>query len=81
MGQPADLTSLSPSLPVPVPRLPGIVQECPEHVRNCKPGEYISRDRWGRVGGLTVTEQRTHFAFWWEHGTLCRLSDCHLVTT
>ena len=43
---------------------PGIVQECPEHVRGCKPGEYISRDRWGRVGGLTHTEQRTHFAFW-----------------
>ena len=42
----------------------GIVQECPEHIRGCKPGEYISRDRWGRVGGLTVTEQRTHFAFW-----------------
>jgi len=42
----------------------GIVQECPEHIPGCKPGEYISRDRWGRVGGLTHTEQRTHFAFW-----------------
>ncbi|GAX82413.1 hypothetical protein CEUSTIGMA_g9841.t1 [Chlamydomonas eustigma] len=42
----------------------GIVQECPEHIPGCKPGEYISRDRWGRVGGLSVTEQRTHFAFW-----------------
>ncbi|KAG1676530.1 hypothetical protein FOA52_000073 [Chlamydomonas sp. UWO 241] len=42
----------------------GIVQDCPEHVAGCKPGEYISRDRWGRVGGLTHTEQRTHFAFW-----------------
>ncbi|GIL59411.1 hypothetical protein Vafri_14096 [Volvox africanus] len=42
----------------------GIVQDCPEHVRNCKPGEYISRDRWGKVGGLTQTEQRTHFSFW-----------------
>lgn len=30
----------------------------------CKPGMYISRDRWGSVGGLTQTEQRTHFAFW-----------------
>ncbi|GIL89215.1 hypothetical protein Vretimale_18589 [Volvox reticuliferus] len=42
----------------------GIVQECPEHVHDCKPGEYISRDRWGKVGGLTQTEQRTHFSFW-----------------
>ncbi|PNW88365.1 hypothetical protein CHLRE_01g026250v5 [Chlamydomonas reinhardtii] len=42
----------------------GIVQDCPEHVRGCKPGMYISRDRWGKVGGLTQTEQRTHFAFW-----------------
>ncbi|GFR39915.1 hypothetical protein Agub_g421, partial [Astrephomene gubernaculifera] len=42
----------------------GIVQECPEHVRGCKPGMYISRDRWGKVGGLTQTEQRTHFSFW-----------------
>ncbi len=23
----------------------GIVQDCPEHVRDCKPGEYISRER------------------------------------
>ncbi|KAG2482926.1 hypothetical protein HYH03_018204 [Edaphochlamys debaryana] len=42
----------------------GIVQECPKHVRGCKPGMYISRERWGKVGGLTQTEQRTHFAFW-----------------
>ncbi len=40
------------------------MQECPEHIPGCKPGEYISRDRWGRVGGLTDAEQRTHFAFW-----------------
>lgn len=33
-------------------------------MRGCKPGMYISRDRWGKVGGLTQTEQRTHFAFW-----------------
>ncbi|PNH00886.1 Alpha-galactosidase [Tetrabaena socialis] len=42
----------------------GIVQDCPPHVRGCKPGDYISRDRWGKVGGLTQTEQRTHFSFW-----------------
>lgn len=42
----------------------GIVQDCPEHVPGCTQGMYISRDRWGRVGGLTQTEQRTHFAFW-----------------
>lgn len=23
----------------------GIVQECPEHVRGCRPGDYVSRDR------------------------------------
>ncbi len=86
----------------------GVVQTCPEHVKGCKPGDYISRERWGKVrvlragggggwtpfthggrwtgvlssrsgriapactvgapswqvGGLTVTEQRTHFALW-----------------
>ena len=42
----------------------GIVQVCPEHVPGCKPNDYISRDRWGRVGGLTHTEQRSHFSFW-----------------
>ena len=42
----------------------GIVQVCPDHVPGCKPNDYISRDRWGRVGGLTYTEQRSHFSFW-----------------
>ncbi len=27
----------------------GIVQECPDYIKGCKPGEYISRDRWGKV--------------------------------
>eukprot|EP00798_Chlamydomonas_sp_ICE-L_P030618 gene30618-35629_t len=35
-----------------------------EHVVGCKAGEYISRERWGKVGGLTFIEQRTHFTFW-----------------
>ena len=51
-----------PQLSPPSP--PPSRQDCPEHVRGCKPGMYISRDRWGKVGGLTQTEQRTHFAFW-----------------
>lgn len=42
----------------------GIATECPEHIRGCKPGEYISRERWGKVGGLTRTEQEAHFAMW-----------------
>ncbi|KAL6751317.1 glycoside hydrolase superfamily [Haematococcus lacustris] len=42
----------------------GVVQQCPPHIKGCKPGDYISKERWGRVGGLTLTEQRTHFAFW-----------------
>ena len=44
----------------------GIVDECPGHLPagSCKPGAYISRQQWGMVGGLTYTEQRTHFAFW-----------------
>ena len=39
---------------------------CPTHLApgQCKKGDYISRELWGRVGGLTYTEQRTHFAFW-----------------
>ncbi|KAL3911467.1 MAG: hypothetical protein SGPRY_008679 [Prymnesium sp.] len=38
---------------------------CPSHLRGrCKKGDYISREQWGSVGGLTHTEQRTHFAFW-----------------
>lgn len=35
----------------------GIVQDCPEHVRGCKPGMYISRDRWGRRVGAGSGEQ------------------------
>ena len=27
-------------------------------------GEYVSREVWGKVGGLTHTEQRTIFSFW-----------------
>lgn len=42
----------------------GIVQDCPTHVVGCTPGSYISRERWGSVGGLTATEQRTHFSLW-----------------
>ena len=44
----------------------GIVEECPTHLPagSCKPGQYISRQQWGMVGGLSYTEQRTHFAFW-----------------
>ena len=44
----------------------GIVDECPTHlpVGSCKKGQYVSRQQWGMVGGLTYTEQRTHFAFW-----------------
>lgn len=34
----------------------GIVQDCPEHVRGCKPGMYISRDRWGRREGSGSAE-------------------------
>lgn len=37
---------------------------CPEHVAGCRPGEYISRERWGKVGGLSRLEQRTHFEMW-----------------
>lgn len=44
----------------------GIVEKCPSHLPagSCKPGDYVSREAWGSVGGLTYTEQRTHFAFW-----------------
>jgi alpha-galactosidase len=42
----------------------GIVQKCPPHVVGCKPGEYLSRERWGMVGGLSLTQQRTHFALY-----------------
>ena len=40
--------------------------KCPPHLEpgQCKKGDYISREVWGTVGGLTHTEQRTHFAFW-----------------
>ncbi len=44
----------------------GLVDECPDHIPAalCKRGGYVSRELWGRVGGLTPVEQRTHFAFW-----------------
>ena len=42
----------------------GIVDKCPPAVPDCKPGEYITRERWGYVGGLTFEEQRSHFALW-----------------
>jgi hypothetical protein len=28
----------------------GIVESCPKHVAACKPGSYVSREQWGRVG-------------------------------
>ena len=42
----------------------GIVDACPDHIADCVPGQYISRDRWGLVGGLTHDEQRSHFSLW-----------------
>jgi len=44
----------------------GIVDDCPNHLPKgaCVRGQYVSRELWGTVGGLTFTEQRTHFAFW-----------------
>lgn len=33
-------------------------------MRACKPGDYVSRERWGKVGGLSRTEQEAHFAMW-----------------
>lgn len=29
--------------------LPGVVDDCPEHVIGCELGQYISRERWGMV--------------------------------
>ena len=44
----------------------GIVDECPPHLPagSCKKGDYVSREVWGVVGGLTHTEQRAVFSFW-----------------
>ena len=44
----------------------GIVEECPSHLPkgSCKKGDYVSRELWGTVGGLTYTEQRAQFSFW-----------------
>jgi hypothetical protein len=28
----------------------GIVDVCPDHVAGCAPGQYISREKWGKVG-------------------------------
>ena len=41
-----------------------LIQRCPAHVPDCQPGQYITREQWGKVGGLTAAEQRTHFALW-----------------
>ena len=40
----------------------GVVEVCPPHVKGCKKGDYVSRDQWGRVGGLSYTQQRAHFS-------------------
>ena len=44
----------------------GLVEECPAHLPegSCKKGDYVSREQWGKVGGLTATEQRAQFGFW-----------------
>jgi len=44
----------------------GIVDECPPHLPagTCKKGDYVSREVWGVVGGLTHTEQKAVFSFW-----------------
>jgi hypothetical protein len=42
----------------------GIVERCPPAVPDCTLGEYITRERWGKVGGLTQTEQVAHFSLW-----------------
>ena len=39
----------------------GIVNACPPHIPDCTVGEYISRERWGLVGGLTPDEQRCDY--------------------
>lgn len=36
----------------------GVVQRCPEHVRGCEPGQYITREQWGLVGRVRVTSLR-----------------------
>lgn len=38
--------------------------KCPPHVVTCTPGEYISREAWGAVGGLTLTQQHSHLSLW-----------------
>ncbi len=42
------------------------MEECPSHLPtgSCKPGDYVSRERWGKVGGLTHTEQKAQLSFW-----------------
>ena len=49
---------------VPGMRPYGIVDKCPPAVPDCKPGEYITRERWGLVGGLNDEEQMSHLALW-----------------
>lgn len=46
------------------PLPPGIVDTCPPPVPDCVPGQYITRERWGRVGGLTPAEEASHLALW-----------------
>ena len=40
--------------------------DCPPHLPSfyCKPGQAVTREMWGEVGGLTLTEQRAHFSLW-----------------
>ena len=49
---------------VPGMRPYGIVDKCPPAVPDCVPGEYITRERWGLVGGLNEDEQMSHLSLW-----------------
>ena len=49
---------------VPGMRPYGIVDKCPPAVPECVPGQYITRERWGLVGGLNDEEQMSHLALW-----------------
>jgi alpha-galactosidase len=42
----------------------GVVEKCPPHVKGCKKGDYISREQWGRVGGLSHSQQQAHFSLY-----------------
>eukprot|EP00908_Phaeocystis_cordata_P016890 Transcript_28209.p1 GENE.Transcript_28209~~Transcript_28209.p1 ORF type:complete len:537 (-),score=125.79 Transcript_28209:40-1608(-) len=41
-------------------------ERCPPHLNSkwCKPGQAVTREMWGLVGGLSATEQRAHFSLW-----------------